>query len=114
MSILTSAAASALPSLPIVWKEFQGSNQPNRSSSQFRSVASSRDQPVESVIAYNNDRHSYNAIHDSRSCKACGQELSGANGTHPHRLGVNENPNTPSKESPPNSSEPLLSIDVLA
>jgi len=113
MSILTSAAASTLPSLPIAWKEFQSTNQLNRSSSQFRPVASGRGQPVESVIAYNTHRHSYNAIHDSRSCGACGQELSGSKGSHPHRLGVIENPNTPSKESPPNSFEPQLSIDVL-
>ena len=52
MSILTTAAASTLPGLPIVWKDFQAANQPKRKSSQLKLLNPSRDH-VESVIAYN-------------------------------------------------------------
>jgi len=112
MSILTTAAASTLPGLPIVWKEFQAANQPKRNSSQLRLLNPSRDH-VESVIAYNHPSDLYDELDHSKSCGACGREFCGTAGTQFDRLGASDNPNTPTKESPPQPSGPLLSIDIL-
>lgn len=112
MSILTTAAASALPGLPLVWKDFQAANQPKRNSSLLKYLNPSRDH-VESVIAYNHHRDSHDELNHSKSCGACGRELCGSAGTQFGHWGALENPNTPSKESPPQSSGPLLSIDIL-
>lgn len=112
MSILTTAAASTLPGLPIVWKDFQAANQPKRKSSQLKLLNPSRDH-VESVIAYNYHRDSHDELNDWKSFGARGHESCGSAGTQFDRLGAFENPNTPSKESPPQPSGPFLSIDIL-
>lgn len=113
MSILTTAAASALPGLPIVWRDFQSANQPKRNSSRLRLLNLSRDH-VESVIAYNHHSDSYDVLNHSKSGGAGGREFCCSEGTRFERLGAFYNPNTPSKESPPQPSSPLLSIDILA
>lgn len=112
MSIFTTAAASALPGLPIVWKDFQAANQPKRESSQLRLLNPSRDH-VEGVIAYNHHHGSYDELIHSKSSGACGREFCDSAGTQFDRLGAFDNPNTPSKESPPQPFDPLLSIDIL-